>query len=291
MRRAVRCRGAAGVAAAFNTPLGGVVFAIEELSRSFEQRTSGTVLTAVIIAGIATSALAGNASYFGHTSATLQFGTGWIAVLACGILGGAFGGGFSRVLLTAADGLPGAFGRFVARRPVLVAALCGLLLGGIGLASGGTTYGTGYAQASAMVAGHYQLPLDFFAAKLLATLVSYVSGIPGGIFAPSLAVGAGLGRSIAFFLPAAPAGAVVLLGMTAYFAGVVQAPITAAVIVMEMTDNQDMTIPLMAASFLAYGVSRLVCPHGLYGVLAKRFLAVVETQAVVSGVLMDAGQE
>jgi H+/Cl- antiporter ClcA len=108
--------------------------------------------------------------------------------------------------------------------------------------------------------------------KLLATVVSYASGIPGGIFAPSLAIGAGLGRTVAHLLPAAPAGAVVLLGMVAYFSGVVQAPITAAVIVMEMTDNQDMTVPLMAASFLAYGVSRVVCPHPLYGALAERFL-------------------
>jgi H+/Cl- antiporter ClcA len=139
-----------------------------------------------------------------------------------------------------------------------------------------------------MVGGEYDLPLGFFAAKLLATLVSYASGIPGGIFAPSLAVGAGLGRWIAIFLPAAPAGAVVLLGMTAYFSGVVQAPITAAVIVMEMTDNQEMKIPLMASAFLAYGVSRMVCRRALYGALAKRFLRAVEGHApVVSGVAMD----
>lgn len=293
LRALVLAGGAAGVAAAFNTPLGGVVFAIEELSHSFEQRTSGTVLTAVIIAGIATSALAGNASYFGHTAATLQVGTGWAAVLACGVLGGLFGGGFSRLLLAAAEGLPGRIGRFVARRPVLVAAICGLLLGVIGLATGGSTYGTGYAQASAMVAGKYELPLDFFVAKLLATVISYASGIPGGIFAPSLAVGAGMGRCVAYFLPAAPAGAVVLLGMAGYFSGVVQAPITAAVIVMEMTDNQDMTIPLMAAAFLAFGVSRLVCHRPLYGTLAQRFLVAVEGPApmMVSGVTMDEGEE
>jgi H+/Cl- antiporter ClcA len=64
----------------------------------------------------------------------------------------------------------------------------------------------------------------------------------------------------------------VLLGMAGYFAGVVQAPITATVIVMEMTDNQAMTIPLMATSFLAFGASRLVCRRPLYRALAKRFL-------------------
>jgi len=78
---------------------------------------------------------------------------------------------------------------------------------------------------------------------------------------------------------------VVLLGMVAYFSGVVQAPITAAVIVMEMTDNQDMTIPLMAASFLAYGVSRLICRRPLYGALAARFISAMAP--AVSGVVMD----
>jgi len=277
--------GAAGIAAAFNTPLAGVMFAIEELSHSFEQRTSGTVLTAVIIAGIATLALTGGGSYFGHTAAILPIGAGWEAVLACAVLGGLLGGCFSAILIQVADGLPGAAGRFMARFPVLFAYLCGLAVAGLGLASAGATYGTGYAQARDMVAGHSSLPPLFFLLKMAASILSYASGIPGGIFAPSLAVGAGLGHSIAFLIPA-PAGAVVLLGMVAYFSGVVQAPITAAVIVMEMTDNQAMTIPLMATSFLAYGVSRLVCRQALYGALAQRFMASMDAPAV-SGVAMD----
>jgi len=288
MRALVLAGGAAGVAAAFNTPLAGVVFAIEELSGSFEHRTSGRVLSAVIVAGIATTAWAGNHSYFGHTSAELEFGAGWRAVILCGVLGGVFGGGFAALLLAMARGLPGLAGRLVARFPVAFAALCGLCLAGLGLSLHGAVFGTGYAQARAMVGGAMDLPLHFFAAKLLATLVSYASGIPGGIFAPSLAVGAGLGRCVALLVPAAPAGAVVLLGMAAYFAGVVQAPITAAVIVMEMTDNQAMTIPLMAASFLAYGVSRLLCRRPLYGALAEIFLRRLQGSAPqVSGMAMD----
>ena len=263
--------GAAGIAAAFNTPLAGIVFAIEELSRSFEHRTSGVVLTAVIIAGIATLALMGNYTYFGVTSAVLPIGVGWLAVIFCAVAGGLAGGLFSQTLIRAAGGLPGRFGRFLGRQPVLLALLCGLGLALLGLASHGATYGTGYAEARALVAGQSHLPEKFFILKLLATILSYCSGIPGGIFAPSLAVGAGLGRTIAHLLPSAPPGAVVLLGMVAYFSGVVQAPITAAVIVMEMTDNQAMTIPLMATSFLAFGVSRLVCRRAIYGALARRF--------------------
>ncbi len=103
--------------------------------------------------------------------------------------------------------------------------------------------------------------------------MSYVSGIPGGIFAPSLSIGAGLGQVLAPLVPNAPVGAMILLGMTAYFSGVVQAPITATVIVMEMTANQSLTIALMATAFLSFGFSRLVCRRPLYGALARRFLS------------------
>jgi H+/Cl- antiporter ClcA len=271
-RALVLAGGAAGVAAAFNTPLAGVVFAIEELSHSFEARTSGTVLTAVIVAGITTMGVLGNYTYFGTASAQLDFGIGWVAVLACGVCGGLAGGAFSALLIRFAQGLPGMLGRWIARRPIQFAVLCGLLIAIIGWFGEGSTYGTGYAQARSLVVGGNDLPDSFFVLKFAASVLSYVSGIPGGIFAPSLAVGAGIGHAIAQVLPQAPAGAVVLLGMVAYFSGVVQAPITAVVIVMEMTDDQRVTIPLMATAMLAFGVSRLVCRRPLYATLAKRFL-------------------
>jgi H+/Cl- antiporter ClcA len=275
-RGLVLAGGAAGVAAAFNTPLAGVVFAIEELSHSFEARTSGTVLTAVILAGITTMALAGNYTYFGHTEAELTLGAGWVAVILCAVAGGLAGGLFSAALIAASRGLPARAGRLLLRHPVGFAALCGLALAGLGLLSGGATYGTGYEQARGVVEGTATVPPLFALLKLLATVVSYLSGIPGGIFAPALAVGAGLGKWLAPLVPHAPQEAVVLLGMVAYFAGVVQAPITASVIVMEMTDNQRMTIPLLAAAMLAFGVSRLICPRPLYATLARRILTAME---------------
>jgi H+/Cl- antiporter ClcA len=271
--------GAAGIAAAFNTPLAGIVFAIEELAHSFEARTSGIVLTAVIIAGIATLALSGNYTYFGVTSVGLHLGTSWVAVLVCAAAGGTLGGGFSRILLAVPHGLPGRLGRAVRAHPIVFAAICGLAIAVIGLVSKGATYGTGYAQARALVEGEARLPASFFILKFLASAASYLSGIPGGIFAPSLAVGASMGSWLAHFFPDTPARAIVLLGMVAYFSGVVQAPITAFVIVLEMTANQQMTIPIMATSLLALGFSRLVCRRPLYGTLAVRFLR--ETEVAV----------
>ncbi len=265
--------GAAGVAAAFNTPLAGVVFAIEEMSRSFESRTSGTVLTAVIVAGIVSLWWLGDYTYFGSTSAVLDGSTAWIAVLTCGVVGGFAGGAFSQLLIAfSRRGLPGRLGEYARQRPVMFAAYCGFALAVIGAISGGSTYGTGYHEARSILEGTGELSGAYGILKLVATLVSYVSGIPGGVFAPSLAIGAGLGDNLAALAPYAPAGAVIVLGMVAYFAGVVQAPVTAFVIVIEMTDNHDMIVPLMAASLLAAGCSRIICRRPLYKALADQFL-------------------
>ena len=264
--------GAAGVAAAFNTPLAGVVFAIEELAGSFEHRTSGTVLTAVIVAGIASLAVLGDYTYFGHSNAALNLANGALPVLTCGVVGGLLGGAFARLLIAMTRGIPGFAGRFAGTHPLLFALICGLAIAAIGIFSNGTTYGTGYDETRALFAGQAPALGGWGLLKLAATLVSYASGVPGGIFSPSLAAGAGIGAEIALWLPHAPLGAVILLGMTAYFSGVVQAPITAVVIVLEMTDNQSMTLPLMAAAFIAFSISRLVCRKALYRALADSFM-------------------
>jgi len=264
--------GAAGIAAAFNTPLAGIVFAIEELSRSFEERTSGVIYTAVIIAGVTSVALVGNYTYFGSTYAALTEPRMWLVVPICGLLGGLAGGTFSRCMLALRRPLPGLLGRFKNRAPVRFALVCGVVVALIGWASSGATFGTGYGEARAIVQQEV-LPTHSFAfMKALATLTSYVTGIPGGIFAPSLAVGAGLGGTLSLYLPYAPGGAIVLLTMAAYFAGVVQAPLTALVIVSEMTGNRSLTLPLMAATLLGRGSSAVVCRESLYRALSFQFL-------------------
>ena len=262
---------AAGVAAAFNTPLAGIVFAIEEMSRAFEQRTSGLVLTAVIVAGLASLGLVGDYTYFGHSAAQLTR-AGWLLVPVCALVGGLLGALFSGVVVAAARGFRGRRGEWIAGSPVRFAAACGLGLALLGLVSGGTTYGTGYDEARSLVEGGW-LGAGYGPFKLAATLLTSVSGVPGGIFAPSLAVGAGIGADIARILPLAPAGAIVLLGMVSYFSGVVQAPITAFVIVLEMTDDHALAIPLMTASLMAYGISRFTGTQPIYHALAHRFLA------------------
>ena len=136
----------------------------------------------------------------------------------------------------------------------------------------GATYGSGYEQAKAFLHDGTAGSWGYTIAKLMATIASGLTGIPGGIFSPSLSVGAGLGASVAPWFPATPVAGVVLLGMTAYFAGVTQAPITAFIIVLEITGRQSLPVPLIAASVIASAISRLICPVSLYHALAKAYI-------------------
>ncbi|UPG96687.1 chloride channel protein [Luteibacter aegosomatissinici] len=269
---------AAGLAAAFNTPLAGVVFAIEEMSGTFEHRMSGTLLTAVIVAGVVSLGVVGNYAYFGDITAALPLGKAWLAVLLTGIVGGLAGGLFARLIIPSASGFRGALGRLRGRQPVVFAAFCGLALVLLSMASANGLYGTGYAQARAILEGHSDTGPLFGVLKFLGNIASSWAGIPGGIFSPALAVGAGLGGNIAHLLPGADVSAVVLLGMAAYLSGVTQAPLTAAVISLELTANHQMALPIMAACLLARGVSALVCRVPVYKALAETLMAGYEEE-------------
>lgn len=262
---------AAGIAAAFNTPLAGIVFAIEEMGRAYEARTNGLVLSAVVLAGLASLSITGHYSYFGVTEASAETARDWLLVVVCGVVGGALGACFSALAL--------AVGRRVRRWTagrgagwiVALAAACGLGVALIGLLSGGTTFGTGYEEARGAMEGSPPSAF-FFLEKFAASLLSMASGIPGGIFAPSLSVGAGLGSTIGLVLGTSVALSA-MLGMAGYFAGVVQAPMTAFVIILEMTGTRAGVVPVMAAALIGFGTARLVSGAPLYHSLARNFVA------------------
>jgi H+/Cl- antiporter ClcA len=269
---------AAGLSAAFNTPLAGVVFAIEEMSGTFEHRMSGTLLTAVIVAGVVSLGVVGNYAYFGEITAALPLGKAWIAVLLTGVVGGLAGGLFARLIIPSARGFRGAMARIRGRQPVVFAAFCGLALVLLSLLTAHGLYGTGYGQARAILEGHGDTGPFFGVLKFLGNIASSWAGIPGGIFSPALAVGAGLGSNIAHLLPGADTSSVVLLGMAAYLAGVTQAPLTATVISLELTANNQMALPIMAACLLARAMSGLVCRVPVYKALADTLVASYEEE-------------
>jgi H+/Cl- antiporter ClcA len=262
--------GAAGVAGAFNTPLAGVAFAIEELANEFEQRVALLVMTAILIAGIVSLGIAGDYVYFGTMPQTLGLARTLVVAPVAGIIGGLTGGLFARLVLAITYNRERYLGP-LAKRPFLWAVLCGLAVAGIGIATG-VTWGTGYAEAKAAIEGAPE-SLWFGPGKFVATLLSTVAGLPGGIFSPSLATGAGVGNLLCLLFPNDPRGAIVLLGMVAYFTGVVRAPLTAVIIITEATASRGMILPLFASALIADASGRLVCKEKLYHALSREFLS------------------
>ncbi len=270
---------AAGLAAAFNTPLAGVVFAIEELTRSFVSRNSGTLITAIIFSGVVALGLQGNYLYFGRIPAISEFNWTLVPVLiAASVITGTAGGAFCWLLLNVAKWMPKPLFEMRRASPVYFAFLCGIAIAVIGLISGGASFGSGYAEARGLLESHQALSPLYALLKFGALIVSYLSSIPGGIFAPSLAIGAGLGNVMSHITSTVPLPSLAALCMVGYLAAVTQSPITSFVIVMEMIDGHAMVIPLMTVALLATQISRLLSPS-FYHTLAHRFRSPVALPA------------
>ncbi|MDH4050246.1 MAG: chloride channel protein [Rubrivivax sp.] len=260
--------GAAGIAAAFNTPLGGVMFAIEELSRRPEERSSGLLVAAIVLAGLMSVSIYGNATYFGIIEVPelnlSLVAPGLLVALVCGVAGGIF----SRLLIVSSIGGSDRFSRWRARAPVRFAAGCGLAVAVIGLVTHGNVFGSGYSQTRALLDGDQGTVPMYTLLKGVATWITTWSGVPGGLFAPSLAIGAGIGSDLASLLGYAERPALIALGMTGFLAAVTQAPLTSFIIVMEMVAGQSMVLSLMACALIASLLSRLISAP-LYSALMR----------------------
>lgn len=260
--------GAAGISAAFNTPLAGVVFAIEELGRRFEQKTNGVIITAIVLSGLVSISLQGNYTYFGNISVGIIDRTIIVPVIVCAIVCGILGGIFSRTLIESSKPSKGCIGNLRRIHPLWWAGFCGLMVALLGVVSAGAAHGSGYTFTREMLNGSVAEAWQYAPIKYLATIFTYLSGVPGGIFAPSLSIGAGIGNDLMpLFGDQHVATAICALCMAGFLAAVTQAPITSFIIVMEMIDGHEMVISLMAVAMIAAIVARLFSPP-LYATLA-----------------------
>ena len=251
---------AAGIAAAFNTPLGGIVFALEQLSRRRGITHSSLVIAAIVLAGLVAVSAFGNVTYFGRLRVQELSWSLLGPGLAVAVIAGVAGGLFSRLMIASAQGLPDRFCRWRREHPLRFAAGCGLAVAVIGIVSGGTTAGAGYAATRGLLEGESDVPALFTLLKFCATWISAWSGAPAGVFAPSLTIGAGIGHDVAQWTGLSREATIPLiaLGMVGFLAATTQGPITAFIIVMEMVSGHTMVLSLMACALVAGGVSRLL---------------------------------
>lgn len=264
--------GAAGLAAAFNTPLGGIVFVVEELTQIHLSRFRMAVFAAVIIAGLTAQQFLGSYLYLGFPKVTSP--GGWFQVLAmgCALACGLAGALFAKALL--------AVGQYRRRLTTLAAQLgwvlgCGLLMAGLAYVVGIDAVGTGKPIINRLLFQNSGVtPGYLFPVRFVGMVLSYSGGGAGGVFATSLSAGALLGDGLARLagVPVLDRNLLILVSMVGFLTGVVRSPFTAAILVLEMTDRHSAIFQLLLGALLAQAVAALVDPHSLYEHLKQGFI-------------------
>ena len=263
--------GAAGaLSAAFNTPVAAVIFALEEIIGDMNAALLGSTVVASVASVVVARSVLGNEPLFHVPPYNLEHPAELLAYAALGIIGGLVAIVFSKALL----GLRGAFRKLPARTVPWQPAVGGVAMGII-LVGAPQMLGVGYDYVERALSGGLllQTALLLGVLKILATVISYASGNPGGVFAPTLYIGAMTGAvvgiligRVAPFVPADP-GAYALVGMGALFAGIIRAPLTSVFMIFELTQDYQIIVPLMVANLISFYLSRHFQPLPLYHAL------------------------
>ncbi len=274
MRLLVACGAAGGISATFNAPIAGVFFALEVILRDFETRSFGAVVVASVTADVIGRAAFGSEAFLTLPQVGVGAVGGYPLYLVLGLLAAVVGVGFIRFLYGMEDRADRLWRFSEAWRPAAGGVLLGLLLLAVP-----QMYGVGYEVLEGAIDGNYALLflLALLASKVLATSLTLSIGGSGGVFAPSLFMGAMLGSAFGIaahdLLPglAGPAAAYGLIGMGAVFAAAARAPMTAILIIFELTGDYRIMLPLMLAVVIATAVANRLSPDSIYTLkLARR---------------------
>lgn len=253
--------GAAGIAAAFNTPLGGIVYAIEELSHRNFHRFKTMLISAVIIAGLVAQGLHGPYLYFGFPklgNVTPNMLPWAVAIgLVVGLAGALFGKGL-RTIGRKVD-------KWETKGRLWFAALMGVLLPFTAWWVGADMLGGGSDLIRHLLfTDEKQISWAVVAARFFGPLATYSTGVAGGVFAPSLSAGAAIGAKLAELSDSQNGNFLILLSMIAFLSGVTRAPFTSFVLVMEMTDRHSAIFAMMVASLLASLAGKIIDSKSFY---------------------------
>lgn len=264
---------AAALAAAFNTPVAAVLFALEEIIGDMNASLIGSAVVASVTSVIVERSILGNQPIFRVPEYHLVHPAELLAYAALGIVGGVLSLGFCEGLLR----LRAFFYRLPARTRIYQPAIGGLIVGVL-LVFFPQVLGVGYEYVDQALNGGLLLKtlLVLCVAKLVATIISYASGNAGGIFAPSLYLGAMAGGAVGVLVhrfapfPTGDPGAYALVGMGTLFAGIIRAPMTSVFMIFELTQDYQILVPLMIANMLSYMISRHYQPKPVYHALLEQ---------------------
>lgn len=271
-RMLVTAGATAGFAAAFATPIAAVLYALEDLIAGRRLRSRAFLLLPVVVAMLASWALGGYLQFFAIAEVISTLPPWWAIIgLAglCGLFAGAMGWlmviGFPKILPAARTPMHGAC---VAAALGLVVALLGVITSGLSMGSGNDT-----SAALLNLATEFDDTVSVGVIKALSTTLTFVSGIPAGILTPSLAVGGGFGNDFAvLFQLGESRQALIAIGMAAFMAGVIRAPVTCAVLIAELTGFYGHLVYFLLAALIGTGTARWLLRESLYEVLFKRLL-------------------
>ncbi|MEV6647990.1 chloride channel protein [Amycolatopsis sp. NPDC051371] len=273
LRVLVACGAAGGIAATFNAPLAGPFFAMELILRDFAAESFGAVVLASVTASVVGRAAFGNTAFLDLPPFTLRNPVEYLLFVVLGVVVGACGVLFTRVLYLIED-----FCDWVWRGPEwLRPAVGGLFLGGLLLLLP-QMYGVGYPVLQNAVEGKYVIGflLLLLVGKIVATSLTIGIGGSGGVFAPSLFIGAmggtAFGIVVHAWLPSLTAspGVYGLIGMGAAFAGAARAPITAVIVLFELTGQYTIILPMLTAIVIATATSRALSRDTIYTLKLSR---------------------
>lgn len=262
---------AAGLAAAFNTPLGGIVFAMEELAKNHFRYFRTPLFAAVIIAGLAAQGMLGPYLYLGYPNVS---GSNWYIFFAiilvagiCGTAGAAMASGILRI---------GAWKKRLNERKQLYYLLgAALLMATLGALVSTDALGPGKEIMNDLLFTHKKQPEWYMPlVRFVGPMVSFTAGGAGGVFAPSLSAGATIGGTLAFWMGLADANAnlMILAGMVGFLTGITRSPFTSAILVLEMTDRHSVIFHLMVAALVSNLSAMLVDKKSMYERLKEEYL-------------------
>jgi H+/Cl- antiporter ClcA len=269
---------AAGLAAAFNTPLGGIVFAIEELARVHISFFRTALFSAVIISGMAAQGFLGPYLYLGYPDVKSLSNITYIGVFVAAVIAGLLGAIMCKLILK----LMAWKRTFNNTQSMAFILIAGLAVAAVAFFFNDHVLGSGKdLMVRSLFTQDKYMPWHSVLLRVLGPVVSFNTGAAGGIFAPSLAAGASVGSFLSglFGVIGANANILILSGMVGFLTGVTRTPFTSAILVLEMTDRHSVIFHLMLAAMVANIAALVIDKHSLYEQLKKQYLEETSTHS------------